>query len=77
MGILEYTASYFENLYSPTISEAFSLQWTNYISNKVNKFSQTKPKSSHPINLPISEEEVSGARKQLSKGKGPGPSQVI
>ena len=74
--ILEYTAYYFENLYSPTISEAFSPQWTNYISNKVNEFSQINSKSFHPMNLPISEEEISVARKQLSKGKSPGPSHI-
>ena len=74
--IKEYTSSYFTDLYSPTTSQLFSPQWTKLIEDEVKFFHSIETMNSHPMNSPITHEEIAKASAASSLGKSGGPSTV-
>ena len=76
VDIKEYTSSYFTDLYSPSTSQLFSPQWTKLIEDEVKFFHSIETMNSHPMNSPITHEEIAKASAASSLGKSGGPSTV-
>ena len=73
---MDYTANYFENLYQAREGDKEQTHLTNKIEHRVNKLEKMYNNRMKPTKA-ISERELNQAIKQLSRGKSPGPDNLM
>ena len=71
--IKEFTADYFENLYTPSEHEDFNPEWTKCIEELNNIRLQIDDYQDMPYNRPLEPNETAEAAKQLHHNRGVGP----
>ena len=73
------TADYFENLYKVHTGDEFDKDWTNIITNKVEKLTEIRNQEDEKldINQPITQKEYESAKKQLKNYKSSGADDVM
>lgn len=71
------TARYYEELYSPRTNPLYRQDWTDHIQEKIELRSEDlDTHHNHPMNRPISKEEVKNAINQLPLNKSCGPDDI-
>ena len=74
--IKEYTANYYENLYTPSEAEDFCPEWTSWIEKLNHIRLETKGYDNLPYNQPLQKSETDYAKTQLHSNRGVGPDNI-